>query len=304
MRCRILSIVIIPLIFIGFGLIRELAVGEIFLRSEGVSVLGLLYLFSFYGGVGFAIAVFAQEANRVALGEKENRIKTLEKELAARDSKHELGLRASGVASDVKGFLGVLEKTSNVIGELEKANNSITNALGLQSKCLRHANELLTCLVEEADERPAKKECLRPVNEILDDALELAELLIEDTEVSIERNYDELKPVGLEDISVMQSVINLVKNLAESSKPGAKIAVSAELKGGGVLPVLVIGVRDFRTRSSREALDSREIDSPDEQDVEMMKVLRLVEESGGEVEVKSDELDEGTEVLVRYPVIH
>lgn len=288
-----------------FVIVREGVVGPLIGSSASptfrLMVLGLSYFLL----IAMVLLVVSSLVNHLR-EEKDTEIDLLERQISFGSKLKDVGLMTAGMAHNFKNYLGILEQTCKMIGDIENSNQMVDKALRLQSSCLYQARGVVNQMLSFAKKEVHEKGRPRPIVEILEDAISLAELLVKDRRIKLHKDFqvqsDELR---VDDVALMQSIINLVKNSAEASEPGSTVIVSTEMEFVKDGAVYAVTVKDEGSGMSQEQL-SRLFDpfgstKGNGTGLGLLTVKRLVEGDGGKVKVKS-ELGHGTEIKLCFPI--
>ncbi|MCB0337958.1 MAG: ATP-binding protein [Bdellovibrionales bacterium] len=253
--------------------------------------------------------LIARKVNQESASQ-ETLIVELEQALTSSSGTETLGMMTAGFAHNLNNYLTVIEKTSSMIAEGEKLNRSISKAIELQGKSLKQATGVMQqvlMLVKKPDGIYGGASKVRPVNEIVADAVELAGLLLHERKISIEPMIESSQErIELCEISLMQTLINLIKNAAEASEPGSKIEVSTKVEHAGQNQNnFCISVKDqgygMTPEQIAEAFVPYKTTKSRGTGLGLLTSKRLVQRDGGAIEIAS-KIGEGTEVQVKFPL--
>lgn len=289
------------------GILRELLLGSGAVFSDPVSFLSAVL----YWGSGAALLVIAfkifSAGNNYETPRKSTTI--VESDKALQDEVlHSLGLMTAGIAHNFRNYLEVFEATASMLQRYNEGNEKIDKALLLQQKCLKQANSTVQQLMWFVKRGKQQDSSPRELNYILEDAVQLAELLVKEKGIQIKRDFEAVTHTpNINDISLMQSVINLIKNAAESSKSGSTIIISSRFiahKESYQFQISVkdsgSGIPDAFKQDLFKPLKSGKIEGTG---LGLYTVRQLVEKDGGSVSVESEE-GQGTEFKLSYPILH
>lgn len=265
-----------------------------------------LFVYS-YPLFGLCLAALLQQVFKKQHQQTLAKLKKFEEQVNEASVLREIGLMAAGMAHNFKNYLGVLEGTTNIISDKKGAEKTIDTALRIQTTCLSQAlgvvNKILWFAKKDTENPTASN---RPINDVVNDAIDLAELIIKERNIRIKR---ELAPsrakVDFNEISLIQCVLNLIKNAAEASSEGSEILVRTEIQTHQHTQALTIAVRDFGVGISSDRIprlfSPMQTTKSNGNGLGLFTVKQLVESEGGEVEVSSVK-DKGTEIRINIPV--
>ncbi len=301
------TVVIFSVMFFGFAVIREFIMPGGGFVIDWANEFGASSLIGLYFLLGILVAIVARNLARQADKEKERIISDLEEKLIRDEPLHNAGLMAAGLAHNFRNYLGIIGGTSTMLSKVKEANALVKRAVEIQNKALLQADGLLDQLMVMVKNESHERNITRPLNEVLDESVDLAEVLVKVRDIDIKRDYGSLEIIEINDLSLMQSVINLVKNAAEASKSGSTIKVSARRVETSTLPRVEVSVSDTGEGMSEEMV--KKVFSPFHSTkrsrgvgLGLVSVKRLVEQDGGEVRIVSQK-NKGTEVTISYPTV-
>jgi PAS domain S-box-containing protein len=154
------------------------------------------------------------------------------------------------------------------------------------------------------------RKCRVELSEVIDSAVDTARPIIEECGHKLEVVLP-IEPVELEadPTRLAQVIANLLNNAAKYMHDGGRIVLTAERGEGAV----VVAVKDFGMGVPPEMLERifdmfTQVDRTLERaqgglGIGLTLVKRLVELHGGTVEVRSGGLDQGSEFIVRLPIV-
>ena len=283
------------------------ALHEVLLSSAALSldaatlfrftVIGLLY-----GGAAFLVERSSLRPSQpTSPASKNNEINS------AAEALSDVGLMAAGLVHNFRNYLEVIEQTSHMLSRFTDHHGTILKAVTLQGKCLQQAKETANQILYFAKRQEKKEPGVRSINDVVAEAVELAELLLKDKNIQLVKDL-EPNPfkVPINEISLMQSVVNLVKNAAQASPPNSKIIVSTRFTPHQHSLEFCVVVKDFGKGMNAETLQGLfapfHTSSREGTGLGLYTVKRLIELDGGNIEVDSAE-GSGTEITLRYPML-
>ncbi|RMG44226.1 MAG: hypothetical protein D6719_02245 [Candidatus Dadabacteria bacterium] len=287
-------------VVLAVGLLRELLSGV----PEWPHLLSAMTLYSLAGLLaGIIIGHLENRDTKQA----ETVIHELEEELVRIEPIQQVGMMTAGLAHNLRNYLCVLENSMNMLEKSQETNQSIKRALMVQSKCIDQAERCIDRVMWLVKKENHEKSSGRPLLEILHDAADLAELLVKPKQMTIVRDFTSIPDsVRLNDISIMQSIINLVKNAAEASKNGSAIVIGNKIVENipGEKEVRIF-VKDYGCGIDdtvlSEMFEPFKTTKNNGHGIGLVTVKKLVEEDGGRVKIKSAP-NKGTEVILSYPL--
>lgn len=289
--------VLFPIFLLLAGFCREVLFQSSSILSQQSSSLSVYSVILLYGGLGVLLAM---AANRLG----QSNVSKATTDSAA--SLQSLGLLAAGMAHNFRNYLSILQGTSCIIERSMDNRKSVSSALKIQSKCFEQAKGAIDQVLGEIRKGVEQGKKLRPIHDVLEDAIQLAEILVESDKVKVIRDFQSSNPhVQINDIALMQSVINLIKNAAEASDSNSKIIVSTGFVTKGAKKLFAISFKDTGLGMTPEVVENifRPLCStkPGGTGLGLVTVKQLVEREGGAIEISSN-VNSGTEISLRYPV--
>lgn len=289
---------LIPLLLIIIGLGRELLFPQSSLFTGLAPLTSISVIICFFGGLGVLIALQFQEGEEYTEKTAEN---------AARQTVQasSIGLLVAGLVTSFKSYLEMLDATSSMLKGSDDSNGHHDQALQMQKKCLDQAKNSANEILWFVQKGSIRKGVQRKINDVVEEALQLVELLLQDKGVEIIRDFqDNLDEMDINDISVMQSVINLIKASAQSAQKNSKIVVSTRFTKNEYCYEFCVSVQTLAY------IDPRILKQPQlsqaaaqsNKELDLYTVGKLIENQGGRIEIDAHE-EEGTQIALFYPML-
>lgn len=249
-------------------------------------------------------AVARQIGNLVERQEAEEEKRVLEEQLLHSDRLATIGQLAAGVAHEINEPLG------NILGFAQLAqqneNNPPQTGQDLEKivNASLHAREVIRKLLVFSRQVPKKKTLLQ-FNEVIEDSLYFFESRFIKSGIQIVKDYTEGLPrLAADPTQISQVVINLIVNALHAMSSGGTLTLRTFRQDGYLVLQIIdtgIGMSDeVRSKMFLPFFTTKDVNEGT--GLGLAVVHGIVTSHDGLIEVRS-ELDEGTEVDVRFPLI-
>ncbi len=226
-----------------------------------------------------------------------SRIRELEEKLAQSDRLAALGTLAANVAHEIRNPLAGIRGAAQLLGEEAGGGETVREHTGVIIREVDRLSDLVKTLLSFASpRRPLLISC--SVNQIVEESVALQERLLKEQGVTCLRLYDpQLPPVLADPSEIRQVLLNLVRNGVEAMPGAGTLTLRTRFEGNfskcAGRPVAVIEVADTGKGIPADILphlfDPFFSTKEGGTGLGLAISLRIAEDHGGVIEVKSEE---------------
>ncbi len=230
--------------------------------------------------------------------------KELERKYYETEKLAAIGQLSAGIAHEIRNPLSSIKMSLQILEKRLKPEGNDLKRFKIAQREVEHLEELVNDVLIFA--RPMEpKQRVAEVHRIIENALEMAEKIIKDKEISVETVVDDQVPeVFVDPHMIEQALLNLIRNAVEAMEHGGKLVLRAEEIPGDE-PTVAIEVIDNGCGMDEEEM--LHIFNPfftlkkQGTGLGMSQVKKIMDLHQGTIEIKSKK-GVGTKVTLSLPV--